>query len=579
MAEKIELELELDNNVSGPAKEAADSLRKVQDATTKAQKKLDTDFANAWVKIGRAAQTAQWKQEAAMKAASPTSRLHEVEKKMKALQANPDAYKKLFAAQRELVEQQKKLGKAGWAAQGAEEFGHKLKSAVGAIAIAELMMKGVETVVDFLKEGVKMAFEEGSKSEQMRLSYKYLPNGKGAMEDQERFSKQTNYSPMQIAAMSRPLLQAGLTQQQSRTAFAASSDLNAKGLGSTEEYLDMFAKIKRKGGISEKQLTGMQINNKDFYETLGKKLGTSASTAKEKAAKGELNPDLLIAEIENAIKKSQGGAELGSVGEELSKTMGGRLKKLSELPENYLEKMSKSPEWTKLSDKIGEVLEGLDPDSPKGQKIMGALFATFDKLAAFVEKALTPENIDKFGDGIASAVEMLQKIPDILNTVVTILEVLGTVVAGITIVKGIQGMVSGFQTLSTLAGTMLGSLTAVVAAATAGYELGKKIDEKFHLSDDIAKGAGLLFGQEDANTAAGFSYGSGNNSTENPMYKLGIPASRSGNRTSNVTVGSINTTVYPAKDDTKHTSGAVTGAISGAVRGSNLERAGAEIGQ
>lgn len=486
MADTLELVLELADKVSGPAQRAAAALAKIdaqaQKAQASAQKVADKYAAQQSAQMEKIQRGLVKQNEAAVKLAEQTSR-----KREKALIAEAAATRRLGLAQVAAAKMNKQHDQE-------HSFGYGLKSALGLTGlggkvakgafwgeiaaegvskIAEGFLEGAHKAIEFLTEGVKKAFEEGGKAENLRLSYKLLlgkTGGKEALEDINRFSGKTKYSEDAIAEMMRPLFNAGLRGTGARSAFAASGDLEAAGLGPASDFIEKFAKIQLKGGVTEKLLVGMGVNIKDFKEALAKETNTKDKEAAfKKATEGKSDPQAIMNAIFSGIEKRQGG-QLGSGTEAASKTMSARLGKIENLPNEYLKKMSQSPAWDKLSDKLGTLLEGLNPDGERGMKIVDALFRVFDKLAVAVSNAITPENIDKFTVGVAHAIDTLQKLPDILDTIVTVSEILATIWIGAQVVGGVTALAAALPGLAIAAAAVTAPILAI-GAAVAGVAL------------------------------------------------------------------------------------------------------------
>jgi hypothetical protein len=209
----------------------------------------------------------------------------------------------------------------------------------------------------------------------------------------------------------------------------------------------------------------MGVDVHGFYGSLSKRLGITEKQAEEQAEQGKISPQILLNAIYEQIEKRQGG-KLGKGAIAMSKTMEARLDKLASLPDKYLKSIVDSPAWPKLSEKLGTLYEALDPSTGRGKKITAALMAAFEKLADFVDRALTPENIDKFADGAVKVVEALGKLPQILDTIVTVSEVIATIWAGMKIVSGVNAIAGALPTLATVAGKGVALTTAATEAAT-----------------------------------------------------------------------------------------------------------------
>jgi hypothetical protein len=166
------------------------------------------------------------------------------------------------------------------------------------------------------------------------------------------------------------------------------------------------------------------------------------------------------------IEKRQGG-KLGSGTEAASKTMSSRMGKLEDLPNQYLKKMSESPAWNRLSDKLGGLLEQLSPEGPHGQKVIASLFHTFDRLAEWVGKSLTPENIDGFVNGVSSLIAKLTQVPAILESIYRISRDVALIYGGVKLLQGLDAFGKAFAAASGGATIALGPILAVAAAMAA----------------------------------------------------------------------------------------------------------------
>lgn len=402
MSEKLELDLALNDQVSATAKKAADALRKVEEQAQKAQRTLGdkqmSRFGDIFAKVGMKAEGAAIKQQkafagswdkiglAAQRAADKASKAHE-------------------------------HSKHGWLGEGMEEANNNLLKKFAAFELFKGFAEGAMKAVEIVAEGVKEAFKAGAEQEKLALSYRLMfgkAGGKEKMEDQERFAKNTQYTGSQIGRMMIPLYSSGMNDKAARQAVGTAADLEARTGRPITEFIDMLARINAKGGITEKMLIGLNLNSKEFYTALGKTAHMTAEEAKKKAAAGKIDPQAIENTLTAMVNKSQGG-EAGTGGKMLSETMAGRWKQLTDLPERYLEKMQESPSWQKLSDRIGEVLKGLDPESERGKKIMGSLFDTFNKIADVIESALQPANLDKFVSMVDEALKTVKATIDLIS--------------------------------------------------------------------------------------------------------------------------------------------------------------------
>ncbi len=366
-------------------------------------------------------------------------------------------------------------------------------AAEGVLKIGEGFLEGAHKAIEVLSEGVKHAFEEAGKQERLRLSYTGRLGEKGGreqLEDIERFSKGTRETGAENAELLRPLVNAGLKGRSLQSAAATAGDLGVRLGTNGSEFIDMFAKIKSKEGFSTKQLAGTGVSIPGLLKDLGGTLGVSPEQAGKLAKQGgKVDPQILLNAIQTAVEKSQGGRTAGSLKNDESKTVEARFHKLAELPNDYLRKISESPAWKKLGDRLGMIFEQLSPESPRGHQILSALFGAFDKIESYVERLFTENNIDDFLDE-------LEKVPDQIDKIITVAELFATVWTGVKIVEGIEAITVAIETMGVATKLALGPLGAllasgayVVKAATANESLIQK-DEKNRARQtrDIASG-------------------------------------------------------------------------------------------
>jgi hypothetical protein len=410
--------LELVDKVSANAKKATESVRKIEDQGKKTQKALDFS-----------------KEIARTQAA------------LDKLTKDPAGYKKMLETQKKLRDEQAKLRaelnkpapKGFFASFSAKlpfrTIGQYTTAAAAGILIADGVMRAggflvdsAKKVVDIITEGFKKGIEASSKQEVLRLGER-LSLGKNAgafAADADRFAGLTGFDDDAIRSMLLPLRRAGFGEQAARSAFAGAADI-AAGLGkggdqgTVAEALDIFTKIKLKGGIGEKQLIGLGVSPKAVYEDIAAQLGIGLEAAEKKVADGKIDdPQRIINAILRGIEQTQGG-KLGTGSIEYSKTFEAKWRKITELPENYLKKLVDSPAWGKLTEAATRFLEYLNPDSPTGQRIFASLEATFEKIVGWIEKLTSPQGLESFGAGLQTVVEVAETLVSAISAVVDLL--------------------------------------------------------------------------------------------------------------------------------------------------------------
>lgn len=443
-AESFDIELRLINTgLVGPAKQSADALRALEQQMEHTSSAFEDALAGkVKTSFDDTKKSVKGFGDEVTKAMAQAAKLS----------ADPKGFQLLQRARKDLADQKRRLleeagvikprgpmppsggGHGGGFGKGfSDEFGFgKLASAEATgsliassiIGAGHVLVEGARKVVDIVSDGFKKAFAEGSKYENLKLGYKLSlrgAEGQDSMEDAGRFSKLTGYDDDVINGMLLPLRRAGFDRKGARSAFAAASDVaagNGRGgdQGFVQGMLESFTHIKLKGGVQERLLPGMGVDVKLFYADLARTLKTTTDAAKKLAEEGKVNPQLLLNTIYKGIEQRQGGA-LGTGGIAYGSTMQARLSKLEDLPNQYAKAVAESPKWDAVSEKFGSLLDDLDPDSPRGQKIVDSVLRAFDSLANVVDKAFTAENIDSFVHGLETVVDLAGKLVEQLGPI------------------------------------------------------------------------------------------------------------------------------------------------------------------
>lgn len=436
MSEQLSYELNLIDVVSAPSKRAAESLRALDRQAQKVQDSLDIKSSSkAFDKIAKDAQ----------KLRDSMSFAKDIQRNVAALNkinSDPKGYQMLIKAQRDLAAARRKgetpeHDKHGFGGGMKEGLGLGKHDNVSGAAflggfVAEVGSKIVESLIDGVKEaiglfteGVKFAFEEAGKKEALNLGYKLslgTEEGEKSLGDINRFAGKTGFDDDKIAEMMLPLLRAGMGQDAARTAFATAGDVAAgkgKGgdIGTISAVLEGFEHILLKGGVQDKKLVGMGVKLEPFYASLAKKEGVSVEEAKKRASEGKIDSQRLLNTITEGVNARQGGIA-GTGTEAYSKTFQGRMAHITNLPADYLKSISESPEWSKLSDKLGQAFEALSPDSPRGKEITHELINLFERISKAIQDMLQPGAFDGFINGIKSTISAIDSLATGLGKIV-----------------------------------------------------------------------------------------------------------------------------------------------------------------
>jgi hypothetical protein len=327
------------------------------------------------------------------------------------------------------------------------------------------MIESARKVAEIVIDGFKRAVEESGKEETRRLAYRLTlgkEGGGAALSDVERFSKQTQFTPAQAKMMTLPLLRAGFSQKAARQEFATAADVQAGGGMSAEEFLGFAQHVKLKGGVTTKQLVGAGINAPEFFKSLAKKLKIGEKEAETRAKEGvKIDPQLILNEITEAVNKRQGGAA-GTGAAAASKTLEARLAKLRDLPNQYLEKLVDSPAFGVLSEKIGSIIQRLDPESPQGQRIIAALDRVFTKIVGWFDELATEEGIDSLVNGFESVITVVSAVLSFVKDTVA----------------EINKLIDGVKVLADISVAVTGSSAAVNAIRKANEDLAREKENR-----------------------------------------------------------------------------------------------------
>lgn len=428
MSESVAFELQLlADKVVGPAKWAADAIAQVEKRAQKAQQALTfkTDIDKVQAQIRR-------------------------------LASDPSGFQALIKAQRQLADERRKLG-AGFkdslkTSLGFGGGGVGLAAGIGSV-IGGAIVSAASGLLDlgrklsgFLVDGFERAVRVAGQRQVLGLGERLSlgkTGAKNSAEDVGRFAKLTGMDDDQIRAMLLPLRRAGFDQKGARTAFAAASDIAAgEGRGGDRGriggLLESFQEIFLKGGIRKRSLPGLGVGVKEFYDSLSKQLKVSPKSAEKMAEEGKVDPQRLLNTVYEQIENKQHGT-LGTGTVAYSKTLTSRIEKLKGLPDQFLAELSNSSGFSKLSDKLGGILEALDPDGPRGQRIIASLERAFNRM---VEMIGGPE---KAADNVADAVESI--ISAVTELTPLIFKVIGALVDA---AAYIGDLVRAYQMLSAL---------------------------------------------------------------------------------------------------------------------------------
>lgn len=301
------------------------------------------------------------------------------------------------------------VGGVGHAIKYVKNETHDLLEAIGLIAAFEIGEKIVDKVMEIGKEMMHAA----AMAERMNFAIDAAAGGKEGGERTRKFlegnSKFSEFSEAQNESAYLYLKRFGVGQQKAGLFMKGAEDLAAvadpaQREGVYQEALSAFARVHARGKIDTRSAMRLGIGVEDFA-TLPQFKGQNRKQI-SKALQGDTahvsENDLL-----NLIMHRTGEKAIGERAADASQLLLTRMAKLSELPERFYKRLSETGAVAKLSESIGGILEKLDPDSPNGKKIFGALEATFNTIAETVHEIDFDQVASTITDDVLPALKLM----------------------------------------------------------------------------------------------------------------------------------------------------------------------------
>jgi hypothetical protein len=285
--------------------------------------------------------------------------------------------------------------------QGMEPFLHKAKEIAEfeflretTEKLLELPGELAEKIADLGKEMVLTA----AKAERFDMAFKNALGAEGgeqALGYIEKVAKHTEYTQEQLKGLSLELSKAGYKGTDLGRAVEASMDLGAMSSNPQEgaqRAMSALERVRATGKLEARALVPFGISEQALMDEVGKETGMSskggqsatgakvASQVQKALEAGRVPIETELNSLYTLITKKTGKA-LGGAAVEMGTTLEAKLSHLHELPELYFEKLKDSHGYERVSEQIGKLLDGLDPDSPRGKRIFGTLEVAFDHIA------------------------------------------------------------------------------------------------------------------------------------------------------------------------------------------------------
>jgi hypothetical protein len=345
------------------------------------QLNLSGTFASALDRVGKAAKESGKELTATEKATKALeNEFQRVEGQLAALKAAPDQFRKMAAAQRELLEVQKQL--AGVSVADRIKEAGEAKIGGFTFDLAEILTEGIHSAVDvvheltaeFVELGKEMVHVAGD-TQDLNLAVKLNVGEEGANkvnELSESFEKYSRFDGNDIKKALLPILEEnGVKDEKTlEDITTAATDISARrktGLAGVEAALGSFQQIALRREVNPKLLKELGVNAQDYFKDLGSLYGITATHAEKMAKEGKFKAQTLISVALNQIAQREGG-QLGNATMEASKTLGATLEKLGNLKENLFEKIANSSGMAAVQrflDSFVEVMGG-----PEGEQLI-----------------------------------------------------------------------------------------------------------------------------------------------------------------------------------------------------------------
>jgi hypothetical protein len=271
--------------------------------------------------------------------------------------------------------------------------------------LTDKVLEAPGELIDVLKELGEEMISVAAKTERTNRSFELLfgaADGRETLEYIEGIAKYTEFTDDNLKSAAQSLAKVGFQGRDLTRALAASLDIAAfspnkeEGMG---EALASLERIKRTGRVDNRVLGGLGVGEKDFLKELSARTGQGSETLKKELEKGKVNTEVALETLYSMIAKKT-GKNLGGAGVEMGRTLSAQLTHLRDLPDQFMQKLAKSPGLEILKNGIGDILEKLDPDSPTGQKISGFLNDVFTKGAGLLNDVDIGAKVDLFTNAL-----------------------------------------------------------------------------------------------------------------------------------------------------------------------------------
>ena len=252
-------------------------------------------------------------------------------------------------------------------------------SAELAVHALEHAWNGAKWAAEKVRDIVKETINTVADAERSKMALTNLMGSEGAASGEikflEKFAQLTEFSKKETEGFGISLLKAGYKGREFEDALAAIADVTAIStdkIGGAQDALSALTSIKLTGKLDARKLKNLGLDARDVAKDIGKALGMDPAVVKKQLTDGAIPAAAAYGAVLRAIERKTGKG-LSEAGQEAGKGLSAKLTHLGDLPERLMARLEGSPEMERIKDKFDKMLGALDPDSPKGQKIIGGL--------------------------------------------------------------------------------------------------------------------------------------------------------------------------------------------------------------
>jgi tape measure domain-containing protein len=247
--------------------------------------------------------------------------------------------------------------------------------------VGEMASEAVHKVFELGEETIKAA----AKAQRSEASFKLLlgdEGGKEALEYIEKIRANTELTGAELRQVAQSLIASGFKAEDFGKVLPAALDVGAikgGGIANIQEAAAMLGRINLSGKVEGRSLRALGLSEDDVLSRIAVLTGKAKDEIKKGMQTGDIKPDDVLHGVYEAIAAKEKGV-LGTAGVEASKSVEAQLHHLTTLPEEYMERLSKSEGFAKFGGFLENLLKALDPDSPFGQEVLKRITDIFDQI-------------------------------------------------------------------------------------------------------------------------------------------------------------------------------------------------------